>query len=104
MTVIAVFNQKGGVGKTTTCMNVSAALGRLKRNPLAIDLDPQAHLTLSCGLKAGQGADSIAAFYTENRPLSQLVQELPDGLRLIPAHMELYKVEALYGNSKSIAS
>jgi chromosome partitioning protein len=104
MAVIAVFNQKGGVGKTTTCMNVSAALALLERSPLAIDLDPQAHLTLSCGQKAVQGADSIAAFYREERPLSQLMRELPEGLRLVPAHMELYKIEALYGNSKSIAS
>ena len=104
MAVIAVFNQKGGVGKTTTCMNVSAALALLDRNPLAIDLDPQGHLTLSSGVKAVQGADSIAAFYTENKLLSALVRELPEGLRLIPAHMDLYKIEALYGNSKSIAS
>ncbi len=104
MAVIAVFNQKGGVGKTTTCMNVSAALALLERSPLAIDLDPQAHLTLSCGQTAVQGVDSIAAFYREDRPLSQLMRELPEGLRLVPAHMELYKIEALYGNSKSIAS
>ena len=49
--IIALMNQKGGVGKTTTAVNVGAALANLGLNVLCIDLDPQAHLTLSLGLE-----------------------------------------------------
>jgi chromosome partitioning protein len=49
--ILALMNQKGGVGKTTTAVNVGAALANLGRNVLCIDLDPQAHLTLSLGIE-----------------------------------------------------
>jgi chromosome partitioning protein len=104
MAVIAVFNQKGGVGKTTTALNLLAALARRGRFPLGIDLDPQAHLTLASGLKALPSSETIYAFYSENKPLSQLMRELPNGAHLIPAHMELFKIDALYGRNPNITS
>ena len=51
MSVVAVFNQKGGVGKTTTTLNLIAALARRGKFPLGIDLDPQSHLTLASGVR-----------------------------------------------------
>ena len=49
MAKIAIFNQKGGVGKTTTTLNLAALLAKRGKDPLVIDLDPQAHLTAVCG-------------------------------------------------------
>ena len=51
MTVIAVFNMKGGVGKTTVAANLAAAIAKNGVEPLLIDLDPQAHLTSMYGIK-----------------------------------------------------
>ena len=94
MAVIAVFNQKGGVGKTTTCLNVAASLAMLGRNPLAIDLDPQAHLSLACGVSSINASESISAFYRDEKSLEELIRHLPTGLRLIPSNLDLSKVEA----------
>ncbi|HEY3326160.1 MAG TPA: ParA family protein [Novimethylophilus sp.] len=104
MSVVAVFNQKGGVGKTTTSLNLLAALAQRGRFPLGIDLDPQSHLTLSCGIKSLPSSDTVYAFYSENKPLSQLMRELPSGAHIIPAHMELFKVDSLYGRNPNITS
>jgi chromosome partitioning protein len=54
--VIAVANEKGGVGKTTTALSLGAALAELQQNVLLIDLDPQANLTLGVGLRPGPGS------------------------------------------------
>lgn len=103
MPVVTVFNQKGGVGKTTTCVNLAAGLARLERRPVAIDLDSQAHLTLSCGVRGVAGRDSIAGFFIEQRPLGELLRDGTAGLRVIPSHFELAKVDALFGRDKDIA-
>ncbi len=104
MTVIAVFNQKGGVGKTTTCHNVSAALARLERRPIAIDLDPQSHLSLACGVELADGRRSAFSFFNQQRKLGDLVMTMPDGLRLIPGHFELSKVDSLFGRNPNITT
>src|SRR5262245_15673629 len=52
---IALMNQKGGVGKTTTTVNLAAAMARLGRRVLVVDLDPQAHATLHLGVQPGPG-------------------------------------------------
>ena len=99
MTVIAVFNQKGGVGKTTTALNLAGGLLRMGRQPVCIDLDPQAQLSAATGVQAHAGEDSIYGLFQRNRPLVELLKSAPNGMRIIPAHMELSKVETLYGKS-----
>ena len=97
MTIVAVFNQKGGVGKTTTALNLAAALARRGRQPIGIDLDPQAQFGAIVGVTARSGDDSIYSLFQRSRPLRELIQESNSGINMIPSHAELSKVDALFG-------
>ena len=97
-----MFNQKGGVGKTTTTLNLAAALTRRGRNPLAIDLDPQAHLSAICSTQVESGAQSIYGFYLDARPLSLLVRTCPGGWPIIPSHLDLAKVDSQFGKGPNV--
>lgn len=99
---ITVFNQKGGVGKTTTAMNLAAALGRAGESPLAIDFDPQAHLSALSGIQAVGSADSAYGFFRDNRPLAELICETGRNWSLIPAHLELAKVDTQFGKGPNV--
>lgn len=97
MTIVAVFNQKGGVGKTTTALNLAAALARRGRHPVGIDLDPQAQFGAIAGITAHSGDDSIYSLFQRNRPLREMIQKSSSGISIIPSHAELSKVDALFG-------
>jgi len=102
MAKIAVFNQKGGVGKTTTSLNLTAALARRGYNPLSIDLDPQAHLSYVCGSTVGNADDSVFGFYQNAKPLAQLIRPALGGWLVIPAHVELSKVDTQFGEGPNV--
>jgi chromosome partitioning protein len=101
MTRLAVFNQKGGVGKTTTALNLAAALARRHCSPLLVDLDAQAHLTGILGPLTG-AEDSVFAFYSDAKPLRSVVRPVSFGGELVPAHAELMKVDSLFGKGPRI--
>jgi chromosome partitioning protein len=104
MTIIAVFNQKGGVGKTTTALNLAAAIARSERTTYGIDLDPQAQFSAIAGITANTGDDTVLSLFQRNRPLSELVNESSSGIKVIPAHSELSKVDALFGKGFNVVN
>lgn len=104
MSIIAVFNQKGGVGKTTTAVNLAAALSRIGRSAYGIDLDPQAQLSAITNVNAKSGADTVLSMFQSNRPLRQLVKVSSSTINVIPAHTELSKVDALYGKGFNVVN
>ena len=91
---IAVINQKGGVGKTTTVANLGAALALQGRRVLLVDLDPQAHLTLNLGIEPDTNDSSTYEVLTQSVPLSDATVAVRDGLWLVPAHTDLVAAES----------
>ncbi|GAB4107921.1 MAG: AAA family ATPase [Phycisphaeraceae bacterium] len=90
-------NQKGGVGKTTTCTNLGAALSRMGKRVLLIDLDPQAHLSLSLGIEPDGLEKSMYDLLTDpDVDANQVIQPVKDNalLSVLPAEVNLAGVEA----------
>ena len=103
MPVVAVFNQKGGVGKTTSTLNIAAALAHRGRDPIVIDMDPQAHLTLAMGLRNVRAGASVYAFFKDGTGLAQLLRRDAGAAALIPAGPDLSKIEAMHAGDPAIA-
>lgn len=99
MTVVAIFNQKGGVGKTTTAASLAGAMAGNGLDPLVLDMDPQAHLTFLSGLHPSS-AQSLVGFFQKKSMLSDLVQRLPNGVNVIPSHMELSRVDMMLSQNR----
>ncbi|MCK4910345.1 MAG: ParA family protein [Thermodesulfovibrionales bacterium] len=92
MPVIAVINQKGGVGKTTSVVNLGAGLARLDKRVLVVDLDPQAHLTYSLGVQAHELDLTIYNVLKGEASLEETFVER-DGLHLVPSSLDLSGAE-----------
>ena len=104
MAIVAVFNQKGGVGKTTTALNLLAAIASRKQRPLAIDLDPQCHLTHIFGVHPRTADDTIYSFFMRQRPLDDIAQITKSGVIMLPAHLELAKLDSVLGKGVNVVT
>ena len=103
--ILPVINNKGGVGKTTTTVNVAAGLARLGRRVLLVDLDCQASASLSLGVGRGDLEPSSAAVLFGQVPLHEAIRTTPvPGLDLLPASMELASADLRLAQSRRRAT
>lgn len=93
MRSIAVMNQKGGVGKTTTAVNLAAALAKSGRLVLLIDLDPQAHASLHLGIEPDAETKSVYDVLTDETPIADVIRRVSENLSLVPSHLDLAAAE-----------
>jgi chromosome partitioning protein len=93
MKLIAIANQKGGVGKTTTAVNLSACLAAEGWRVLLLDLDPQANATSSLGMENMEGLSAYHALVGESNLIDRVLPTRLDNLFLIPADLDLAGAE-----------
>src|SRR6185437_950307 len=90
---IAIINQKGGVGKTTTAVNLAAALAECGRRVCVIDLDPQAHATTHLGVEPDGRSPSMYDVLVNNRPMAEVRRKVADNLWVVGSDINLAAAE-----------
>ncbi|HUQ53029.1 MAG TPA: AAA family ATPase, partial [Gammaproteobacteria bacterium] len=92
--VICVANQKGGVGKTTTCVNLAASLAATQRRVLLIDLDPQSNATMGCGIDKNALEYTICDVLLDDMAAADVLQPAPEGgFTVLPSNQDLTSAE-----------
>jgi chromosome partitioning protein len=90
---IAIINQKGGVGKTTTAVNLAAALAECGRRVCVIDLDPQAHATTHLGVEPDGSAPSMYDVLIDGKPLADVRRSVAENLSIVGSDINLAAAE-----------
>ncbi|MEM9621700.1 MAG: ParA family protein [Pseudomonadota bacterium] len=93
MRTVAVANQKGGVGKTTTSVNLTASLAMSGSRVLLVDLDPQGNATMGCGVDKNAIEASIYDWLLEAQPLDKLTHRCNGGFEILPSNLDLTAAE-----------
>ncbi len=93
MRIIALMSQKGGVGKTTTTVNLGAALAELGKKVCLIDLDPQAHLTINYGIDPTPDTVSLYDVLLGDASFLEAVHKIDDNIALVPSSIDLAAAE-----------
>ena len=103
--IISIVNQKGGVGKTTTTINLGTALAAIEKNILLIDLDPQGNLSTGIGVTDKQREFSAYDLIVEDISINNTIinTKIPN-LKIIPSHLNLSGIEFELASDKNRAS
>ena len=92
--IVAIINQKGGVGKTTTSINLACGLARHGKQVLLIDMDPQAHSTIGVGVEPGSYQLAMHDVLVNRRNINEIILKTPtENLFIAPSHIKLDKAE-----------